>query len=150
RGLRVVVALDEYERLQEALDAGWGRPVLDALRYTVQYRERVGLIFTGVQTFAEVGAVWTDCFIGSRRERVSFLSRGGVSRPLADPSPDLDPPSADGAPERLIPETNAQPFLAQAVAFELVLLLNKQRRKEATCDDVDGAITAALSRAGAY
>jgi len=148
--VRIVVALDEYERLQAAVDAGWGHPVLDALRHTVQHREWIGLVFTGVYTFAQVGAVWTDRFINSRREKVSFLTQEEIFTLLTDPAPEFDMTYAPGALQMIVSATNGQPFLAQAVAFELVQLLNRQGRKEAMPGDVEEAIALALSSAGAY
>src|SRR5262249_24939416 len=79
--LRALLCLDEYERLQETLDAGWGVAFLDALRHMLQHRPRVVLMFTGAHTFAELGPAWTDRFISARRVRVSFLSPEEV-RPL--------------------------------------------------------------------
>jgi lipopolysaccharide/colanic/teichoic acid biosynthesis glycosyltransferase len=148
--IRVVIGLDEYERLQAAIDAGWGRLVLEALRHMVQHRNRIGLVFAGVHTFAEVCAVWTDCFINSRAEKVSFLSPDEISRLLKDPVPEFDMIYTRGAIETIISATNGQPFLAQAVAFELVQLLNQRGRKEATQNDVAHSITRALSSAAAY
>lgn len=80
-GMRALLCLDEYERLQRALDAGWGGDVLDALRHTLQHRPRFVLLFTGAHTFAELGPAWTDRFISARRVRVSFLQPDDV-RPL--------------------------------------------------------------------
>ena len=46
--------------------------------------------------------------------------------------------------------TRGQPFLTQAVAFELVQFMNEQQRKEATTADVETAITSALESGGEY
>jgi hypothetical protein len=57
---------------------------------------------------------------------------------------------ADGALDALIDATRGQPLLTQAVAFELVQLLNEQERKEANITDVEEAITRALCSAAEY
>jgi hypothetical protein len=148
--LRVLLCLDEYERLQETLDVGWGAAFLDALRHTLQHRPRLILMFTGAHTFAELGPAWTDRFISARRVRVSFLSSDEVRPLLTQPIPEFDMTYVPGALDALLEATNGQPFLTQAVAFELVEHLNRYQRKQATCDDVEAALTAALASGGEY
>jgi hypothetical protein len=148
--MRVLLCLDEYERLQSTLDAGWGAAFLDTLRHTLQHRPRVTLMFTGAHTFAELGPAWTDRFISARRVRVSFLTRDEVLPLLTQPIPAFDMTYAPGALEAIYAATNGQPFLTQAVAFELVQLLNEQQRTEATPADIEAAIARALVSGGEY
>lgn len=148
--LRALLCLDEYERLQRALDAGWGGDFLDALRHVLQHRPRLVLLFSGAHTFAELGPAWTDRFISARRVRVSFLEPEDVRHLLTKPIPEFDLAYAPGAIEVVITATRCQPFLVQAVAFELVQHLNAQHRKEATPADVETAITQALESGGEY
>ncbi|MEK7676490.1 MAG: ATP-binding protein [Verrucomicrobiota bacterium] len=149
-GMRALLCLDEYEKLQRALDAGWGGDFLDALRHTLQHRPRFVLLFTGAHTFAELGPAWTDRFISARRVRVSFLTPDEVLPLLTQPIPEFDLTYAPGALEALIEATHGQPFLTQAVAFELVQYLNEQQRKGATPADAEMAISRALESSGDY
>jgi uncharacterized protein len=149
-GMRALLCLDEYERLQATLDAGWGGAFLDALRHTLQHRPRVVLMFTGAHTFQELGPEWTDRFISARRVRVSFLEREDVEFLLTKPIPEFDMKYAPGALDAVVAATSCQPFLTQAVAFELVQHLNEQQRKEATPADVEEAIRRALVSGGEY
>ena len=57
---------------------------------------------------------------------------------------------AEGALDAIIEDTNGQPFLTQAVAFELVQFLNEQHRKEATPEDVAEAISRAIVSSSVY
>jgi hypothetical protein len=148
--MRALLCLDEYERLQATLDAGWGSAFLDALRHTLQHRPRLVLMFTGAHTFQELGPEWTDRFISARRVRVSFLGRKDVKLLLTRPIPEFDMKYAPGALDSVIAATSCQPFLTQAVAFELVQHLNEQQRKEATPADVEAAIARALVSGGEY
>lgn len=148
--VRVLLCLDEYERLQATLIAGWGGRFLDALRHTLQYRPRMVLMFTGAHTFQELGPEWTDRFISARRVRLSFLTREDVELLLREPIPKFDMTYAPGALDAVIAATNCQPFLTQAVAFELVQLLNERQRKVATLDDVEDAVARALDSGGEY
>jgi hypothetical protein len=133
-----------------ALDAGWGGAVLDTLRHTLQHRTGIVLMFTGAHTFAELGPAWTDRFISVRQIRVGLLSREEVLPLLTRPIPEFDLTYAEGALDDLVAVTGGQPFLTQAVAFELVDLLNLEQRKEARPEDVAAAVRAALVSADAY
>lgn len=148
--LRAVLCLDEYERLQSALDAGWGADFLDQLRHILQHRPRIVVMFTGARTFAELGPAWTDRFISARRLRVSFLKPDEVRPLLTRPIPEFDLDYLPGALEALIESTHCQPYLTQAVAFELVQYLNEGGRKQAAVNDVEAAVTRALESGGEY
>lgn len=148
--MRVLLCLDEYERLQATLDAGWGGVVLDFLRHLIQHQPRVMLMLTGVRTFAQMGPAWTDRFISAKRVRVSLLKREEVLPLLTRPVPDFNLTYGRGALEALVDRTNGQPFLTQAVASELVQLLNKRRRHEASPDDVEMAAVGAMESGGEY
>lgn len=108
------------------------------------------LLFTGARAFAELGPAWTDRFISARRVRVSFLHPDDVRPLLTRPIPEFDLAYAPGAVDAIIQATRCQPFLVQAVAFELVQYLNEQHRKEAVPADVETAITRALESGGEY
>lgn len=148
--MRALLCLDEYERLQSTLDAGWGKKLLDALRHTIQHRSRVVLMFTGTHTFQELGPDWTDRFINARRVRVGFLRKEDVELLLKAPIPEFNMTYAPGAIDAVIAATNCQPFLTQAVAFELVQLINEQKRKEATLDDIEISVARAIVSGGEY
>jgi uncharacterized protein len=148
--MRVLLCLDEYEHLQQALDAGWGAPLLDALRHLLQHRPRIGLMFTGAHTFQELGPAWTDRFISARRVKVSFLKSEEVRLLLTNPIPEFNVAYEEGALATIHGETNGQPFLAQAVAFELVQLLNERHSKQAKMADVQEAVNRALISGGEY
>jgi hypothetical protein len=149
-GVRVLLCLDEYERLQTVLDAGWGGRFLDYLRHLLQHRNRLVLLFTGSHTFEQLGPAWTSRFLSVRRIRVSFLARADVLALLKQPLPEFDMTYAPGALSALLDATAGQPFLTQAVAFELVGLVNEHRRREATPADVEEAIGRAMDSAEAY
>jgi hypothetical protein len=148
--MRVLLSLDEYERLQAAMEAGWGGAMLDFMRHLIQHRPRFVLLFAGVRTFAQMGPAWTDRLISARRIRVSLLRREEVIPLLTKPVPDFALTYEPGALEALIEPTNGQPFLTQAVASELVQVLNEQRRRNATSADVELAVLRAMESGGEY
>lgn len=149
-GLRILVCLDEYERLRAALQEGWGENLLDAFRHWMQHRHRLIWIFTGARTFEELGPAWTDRFIAAKRIKVSYLSNDDVNALLTRPTDDFGVVYQDGVLDELFRQTHGQPFLTQAVASELVSVLNGSRRRCASLADVETAVERTLSSAGEY
>ena len=150
KGMRLLVCLDEYERLESAIRAGWGARVLDALRHWLQHHSRIVLMFTGARTFQELGPVWTDRFISARRVKVSFLTLEESLPLFTKPIPNFDMTYATGVLDLLYLQTNGQPFLMQAVAFELTQLLNERKCKEASINHIEESISRALVSGGEY
>jgi hypothetical protein len=147
-GMRVLLCLDEYESLQCAVKQGWGLELLDYLRSLIQHRPRVVLMFTGAAAFEQQGPEWTSRFINTRRLRVSFLARADALLLLTTPGPALN--YEPGVQEKIVDATGAQPYLTQAVAFELVSHLNQHRRTTATDEDAEQAIRRALVSGSEY
>ena len=146
----LLLCLDEFERLGETVDAGWGARFLDGLRHWSQHRPRFALMFIGSHTFEQLGPVWTDRFLSARRLKVSFLAPDDVRQLLTRPTPTFRMTYASGALEAIIEVTNGQPFLTQVLASELVHHMNRDRRREATTSDVGAAIDDALERSAEY
>jgi hypothetical protein len=147
---RVLLCLDEFERLREIITEGWGARFLDALRHWLQHRPRFALLFIGSHTFEQLGPVWTDRFLSARRLKVSFLSADDVFQLLTKPIPGFRLSYADGALDAILTATHGQPFLTQVLASELVHHMNSERRKEASSADVEAAIRQALERSADY
>ena len=150
--LRIVLALDEYEKLHERAAAGhaWVGGVLDLTRHWMQHHPRLSLLFTGMHAFANLGPAWMSRFVCVRKVRVSFLQREALVPILTRPVPEFDLAWEPGALEALLDPTAAQPFLSQAVAFELVQHLNEQDRKTTAPADVETACLRAMDSGAAY
>jgi hypothetical protein len=150
KNVRVLMCLDEFERLGEIIKSGWGARFLDALRHWTQHRPRFALMFVGSHTFEQLGPAWTDRFISARRLKVTFLRDEDVRQLLTKPTPTFNLTYAPGALEAIRDATNGQPFLTQVLASELVHHMNRQRKKRASSADVTTAITDALERSAEY
>lgn len=152
--MRVLLCLDEFERLEEKRLAGegWVGDLLDELRHLMQHRRRFVVMFTGAHTFGELGAAWTDRFISARSIRVGRLTPDEARALVTEPEPDfpLRYASQPDALEALLSATACHPLVTQAVAYELIERLNLAERTEATVEDIDAAIEAALISASAY
>jgi hypothetical protein len=115
-----------------------------------QYRSRVVPMFVGAHTFAELGPVWADKFIGARRLRVNLLTAEETHALLTQPVAELSY-ADDGALESIVTATNGQPNLTQAIAHQLIELLNTDpKRRTATAADCEEAMRRALDSAGEY
>jgi hypothetical protein len=150
RETHLLLCLDEFERLQEPVRAGWGIRFLDGLRHRLQHRPLFALMFTGSRTFEQLGPVWTDRFLSARRLKVSFLEADDVRQLLTRPTPTFQLTYAPGALERIMEETRGQPSLTQVLASELVHRMNRLRRKEATIADVEATIDDAVERSAEF
>ena len=69
--LRIVLALDEYEKLHERAAAGaaWVGGVLDLTRHWMRHHPRLTLLFTGMHAFADLGPAWTSRCVSVRKVR---------------------------------------------------------------------------------
>ncbi|MBI4624476.1 MAG: hypothetical protein HY736_14825 [Verrucomicrobia bacterium] len=149
-GLKVLLCLGEYEALNGALTAGWGGPLLDFLRHVQQHHQKIVLMFTGMKTFPALGREWTARFVAVRHTRVSFLTADECRPLLERPVPEFNLRYGEGALDALLGLTHGQPFLTQAVAYELVDQLNSERRQEASVADVEHAGDKAMESGEAY
>jgi hypothetical protein len=127
RGDGLLIALDEFERLEDWIREGALPPdILDILRGYIQKYERIAFIFAGLHTLEEMNADYFQPFFATTVPvRVSFLSREAVFQLLANP-PDPDF-SLDYTPEALqyIWELTAgQPYLTQWIGHRLVSRYN--------------------------
>ena len=147
---KLLVCFDEYERLSRAVDDGWGLNVLDSLRHAYQFSRKVILMFCGANTFSEMGAVWTDRFISAKRIRVSFLTQHEVDKLLTAPIQGFNMNYEPGTLGQIWRATNGQPFVTQAVAFELVQTVNTAGNGTATMECVNKAFSATLDSGGEY
>lgn len=148
--VRILLCWDEYEKLQQTLDAEWGDQLLDYLRHLLQHRPQIVPLFSGVRTFDDQGPAWTVRFVNARRIRVGRLSRDEVRPLLTRPIPEFDLTYVPEALDALLNATAGQPFLTQATAYELVNWMNRNERKQATVEDVRQAIDLALDSGAEY
>ena len=69
---------------------------------------------------------------------------------IEHPTPEFALTYAPGVVDRVLDLTHGQPYLAQALGSELVNLINKDKRKQATLQDLEIAIGRTLSTVEAY
>ena len=140
-GRRLLVAVDEVERLEDGIRAGWAAPdLLDFLRAAGDALHRVRFLLASAYRPRGLGAHWSDRLISLRIRELRRLGRGDaedlVRRPVRD-FPDIYP--EDGV-ERILRLTAGHPYLTQLVCDRLCRHLNAEGRLVATDEDVERAI----------
>ena len=161
-GERLIIALDEFETIEELIEAGQiSRTFMGFLRGLMHMSPKIAFAFAGLHTLDEMNADYFEPFFASVISiHVSFLEPAATRQILANPvdhhASDFN---SDTVPEEFpldytpaaldyIHELTAgQPYLVQKVGFQLVRCYNEQvfehgRKREAifTIEDVDEVI----------
>jgi len=104
------------------------------------------LLFSGVQTFGEMGANWASYFVNAKTLKVSFLQPTEARHLIMHPAPNFRSQEifAEEVVEEIMHVTGCHPFLLQAVCSELVEHLNLENRQRAEVQDVSLAVTQVL------
>ena len=149
---RVLLCLDEYERLDRAYEQGRiTEDLLDQLRHYIQHETRLAFLFAGAHRMTERRAIrWSDYLINVKTIKLSFLDHASAEKLITAPIPDWPLTYEPGVVEQILQITHRQPYLLQAVASDLVDYLNMQQRTRATMSDLDEAIRRVLVTAELY
>ena len=147
----LLLCLDEFERLDASIREGHlPKELMDEIRHIIQHHPRLVLLFAGSHRPDELGLNWPDALISTKMVRVSYLSAEEVTQLVANPVPGFPVTYGEGSIERIIEITRCQPYLAQAVCYELVNHLNVEGRRDATVADVEAGVERALESAHLY
>ena len=152
-GRRVLIAIDEFERLQDLFPGSRIEflQLMGLFRATIQHRRGVRLLVSGAAPFDELDGVWDDHFISARQIKLPFLDLPTTAGLLTQPSPGFP---SDAIPYTVAHEvyrrTGGQPYLVQVFGSLLVSLLNDGKRKTATAADVPAVEGRAMEWAESY
>lgn len=148
---RVLIAIDEVERLQEEVNDG--RANLDFLYFVRKagdrlQRIRLLLVSAHPLTSPRLGPKWSDRLISALPRHLGPLPFDDAKELLCKPVPAFpDTIFDDTTAAAVLTQTGGHPFLIQATGRELVDLLNRDtpRRQAATTDDVTRALAATVN-----
>ena len=79
--LRILLCIDEFERLEELWSHNHRRELLQLMglfRATIQHRRRLRILVSGVTPLAELGTFWLDHFVNAQMLRLDYLSEADV------------------------------------------------------------------------
>lgn len=153
RGWRVLLMLDEFEKLGEAIAAGRiSESLLDYVRHLIQHRSQLTLLFAGVATLEELGPRWSSYFINTRALEVTYLLPEEAESLIRTPNREIDFPLTydDSVVHDILMLTRCQPALVQLLCSEIVNEANAQKTLHATPAVLEGAIERALTSGGAF
>lgn len=136
----LLLTFDEFEKLEAAgqkgfFDLGF---LLDWFRSAIQGHRQTALLFSGTQTFGELGTLWARAFVNVQILKISFLhpkeARELVMHPTRDfPSEQI---FGSGVVDELLHVTGCHPFFVQGVCSELIERLNAEEHFRAEIEDV--------------
>jgi hypothetical protein len=137
---RLLIAIDEAERLEDGVRQGWANTdLLDLVRAAGDRLQRIRFLLATAYPLRRLGPHWVDRLISALLRELHPLgepaARELISAPIPD-FPDIYPP---GGVERILEETGRHPYLIQLTCDHLCRLLNAEGRLKAEPEDLDRA-----------
>jgi len=147
----ILLCLDEYERLEEMLEAGRiDQRVFHFLRHLIQHHPRLTVLLSGSHTLEDLSPMWSDYLINVRVLKIGNLKEDEARELIVQPIENFPLEYEPAAVERMIAVTGCQPYLVQATCRDLVNMLNEQNRTRATLADAERALDSALTTGALY
>jgi hypothetical protein len=144
--LYVLIMIDEYEELGKNLSYH----LLIQLRDTIQRAQRYVFVFSGANLIRDLpNPAWSEVFVNVTTLRISFLDRHDGRKLLTEPIPDIEYENLSLV-EKILDITGCQPFLLQAIAYEIVNTLIFEDRWIITKRDVDDAVEKVFNSRASY
>lgn len=156
-GNTLVLALDEFEAIENAVEAGKiGVEIYQFLRTKTQ-EPWLTLVFGGLHTLDEMSRDYQQPFYGSYSNiRVSYLAHDEAWRLITNPTEEFDFNYEHAAVQRIIAESGGQPYLVQQLCRDALDHLNhelfdrgKERAVKVMLSDVKAALGSDFFRRGA-
>jgi hypothetical protein len=147
----ILLCLDEYERLEEMLEAGRiDQRVFHFLRHLIQHHPRVTVLLSGSHTLEDLSPMWGDYLINVRVLKIGNLKEDEARELIVQPIENFPLEYEPAAVDRMIAVTGCQPYLVQATCRDLVNMLNEQNRTRATLADAERALDSVLTTGALY
>jgi len=152
---KLLLCLDEFEKLEEALAAGRvdGR-FLSLLRNIIQHHDRIIVLMSGSHHLDELPPRWADALVTTQSLNIGFLDEADARELILHPVKGFPEIYEPAAVERILSLTRSQPYLVQLLCGLLVEKMNKERREPpasyVNLTDIEAAIPQALERGEAY
>ena len=152
-GKTVLLALDEFEALEHAIDKGRfdEEEIFATLRHLLQHRPRFKVLIAGSHSLEEFQR-WASYLINVQVIHISYLAEPEARQLIERPVKDFTLRYETDASDRVLQLTRRHPFLIQLLCSEIVIYKNEQEpavRRLATIADVEAAVPDAL-RSGAF
>ena len=151
----LLICLDEFEALEEAIHAGRiDERLLNLLRHVTQHRHSISMLLSGSHQIDELPSHWAKALVGTTVLPISFLEEADARELIECPVKDFPDIYAAEASDEIIRLTHRQPYYIQLVCAQLVERMNRAHRlppeSRVTLDDVKAVIPVALERGQGY
>jgi hypothetical protein len=143
---KVLAVIDEVERVEDGIRAGWCPPdFLDFLRAAGDALRNVRFLLLTAYPLHRLGPHWTDRLVSVTSRTLSYLDESDARVLLTRPIPEFPDIYPEGGVDLILAQTGRHPYLLQKVGDDLCRLLNARDRRTATADDLtevfDGIIS---------
>jgi hypothetical protein len=148
---RLLLNLDEFEKIGSAIkDGRISERLFDQLRSMIQHYDRLGFLFSGVQTLEELGPRWSNYFISVVPMEMHYLESHEAEDLLLHPDPEFTLRYDTGIIAEILRLTRCQPYLLQLIGSAIVNQANLQHTQLATTTLLQAAIQAAFTNGEPY
>jgi hypothetical protein len=148
---RLLLNLDEFEKIGSAIkDNRISERLLDQLRSMIQHYDRLGFLFSGVQTLEELGPRWSNYFISVVPMEMHYLEPHEAEDLLRYPDPEFTLRYDTGIVDEILRLTRCQPYLLQLIGSAIVNQANLQHTQLATTALLQAAIQDAFTNGEPY
>jgi hypothetical protein len=148
---RLLLNLDEFEKIGSAIkDGRISDRLFDQLRSMIQHYDRLGFLFSGVQTLEELGPRWSNYFISVVPMEMHYLEPHEAEDLLLHPDPEFTLQYDTGIVAEILHLTRCQPYLLQLIGSEIVNQANLQHTQLATTTLLQAAIQSAFTNGEPY
>ncbi|MEH2376515.1 AAA family ATPase [Nostoc sp.] len=118
---RILLNLDEFEKTGTAIQKGQiTLRLFDELRHLIQHYEKLGFLFSGVQTLEELGPNWSSYFISVVPIEMLYLEPNEAEELLLNPDPAFTLRYAPGIVKEVLKLTNCHPYCLQLLGASMV------------------------------
>jgi hypothetical protein len=148
---RLLLNLDEFEKIGSAIkDGRISDRLFDQLRSMIQHYDRLGFLFSGVQTLEELGPRWSNYFISVVPMEIHYLEPHEAEDLLLNPDPEFTLQYDTGIVPEILHLTRCQPYLLQLIGSAIVNQANLQHTQLATTILLQTAIQDAFTNGEPY
>jgi hypothetical protein len=148
---RLLLNLDEFEKIGSAIkDNRMSDRLFDQLRSMIQHYDRLGFLFSGVQTLEELGPRWSNYFISVVPMEMHYLEHHEAEDLLINPDPEFTLRYDTDIVDEILHLTRCQPYLLQLIGSALVNQANRQHTQLATTALLQAAIQDAFTNGEPY
>jgi uncharacterized protein len=134
----LLLCLDEFERMEELIEATRSRTPLNFLRNLMQHRSRWIVLLSGAKMPQDLAPYWSDYLINTQTLRISFLNHEEsldlIRTPVKEFPPDIWPVEAAEEIWRL---TAGHPYFIQLLCSTMVDFLNQHKKTQASKEEVE-------------